>query len=97
MLHISKTLDSLKHVFLKLRFMVTRCYEMERYCNMLKALKDLLHHLDPRPFYHRNMVSYCQHSCTNRSNLEMEPKYLMKSDVQLNPNILRTKTDKRVL
>ena len=41
------------------------------------------------------------HGCTNRSNLEMEPKYLTKSDgpsdVQLNPNILRTKNDKRVL
>ena len=37
------------------------------------------------------------HGCTNRSDLEMEPKYLTKSDVQLNPNILRTKNDKRVL
>ena len=37
------------------------------------------------------------HGCTNRSNLEMELKYLMKSDIQLNPNILRTKNDKRVL
>ena len=27
----------------------------------------------------------------------MDPKYLMKTDVQLNPNILRTKNDKRVL
>ena len=36
------------------------------------------------------------HGCTNCSNLEMEPKYLMKSDVKLNPNILRTKNDKRV-
>ena len=31
------------------------------------------------------------------SNLEMEPKYLTKSDLQLNPNILRTKDDERVL
>ena len=36
---------------------------------------DLLHALD----------------CTNRSNLEMEPKYLIKNDVQLNPNIFKTK------
>ena len=35
--------------------------------------------------------------CTNRSNLEMEPKYLTKRDVQLNPNISGTKNDKRVL
>ena len=25
------------------------------------------------------------HGCTNCSNLEMDPKYLAKSDVQLNP------------
>ena len=37
------------------------------------------------------------HGCTNRSNLEMEPKYLMKSDIRLNPIILRTKNDKRIL
>ena len=37
------------------------------------------------------------HDCTNRLNLEMEPKYLTKSDIQLNPNILRTKNHKRVL
>ena len=36
--------------------------------------------------------------CTcNVKNLEMEPKYPTKSDVQLNPYILRTKNDKRVL
>ena len=29
--------------------------------------------------------------CTNCSNLEMEPKYLIKNDVQLNPNIFKTK------
>ena len=37
------------------------------------------------------------HSCTNCANLEMEPKYLTKSDIQLKPNISRTKNDKRVL
>ena len=37
------------------------------------------------------------HGCTNRSNLEKEPKYLTKSDLQLHPNILRTKDDERVL
>ena len=37
------------------------------------------------------------HSCTNCANLEMEPKYLTKSDIQLKPNILRAKNDKRVL
>ena len=34
--------------------------------------------------------------CTNLSNLEMEPNYTMKSDVYLNPDILRTKNDKSV-
>ena len=34
---------------------------------------------------------------TNRLNLEMEPNYLRKSDVQLNPNILGTKNNKTVL
>ena len=33
--------------------------------------------------------------CTNCTNLEMEPKYLSKSDVQLKPNISRIKNDKR--
>ena len=37
------------------------------------------------------------HNCTNCSNLEMEPKNLTKSDVQLNPNVFRTKNDKWVL
>ena len=37
------------------------------------------------------------HCLTIRSNLEMEPEYLAKSDVQLNPNILRSKNDKIVL
>ena len=37
------------------------------------------------------------HGCTNCTNLEMEPKYLTKSDVQLKPNILKTKNDKKVL
>ena len=33
------------------------------------------------------------HSCTNCSNLEMEPRYMTKSVNQLNPNILRTKNE----
>ena len=37
------------------------------------------------------------HCHTNCSNLEMEPKYLTKSDIQLNLNMLRTKNDKTVL
>ena len=37
------------------------------------------------------------HSCTKLPNLEMEPKCLTKSDVQLIPDISRTKNDKRVL
>ena len=37
------------------------------------------------------------HGCTNPSTLEMEPKHLTKSDLQLNPIILRTKDDERVL
>ena len=32
-----------------------------------------------------------RHGFANRSNREMEPKYLTKSHVQLNPNISRTK------
>ena len=36
-------------------------------------------------------------SCAVHSNLEIKPKYLAKSDAQLNPNILRTKNDKKVL
>ena len=36
-------------------------------------------------------------SISNCLNLEMEPKYLTKSDIQLNPNILRTKNNKRIL
>ena len=35
--------------------------------------------------------------CTKLPNLEMEPKCLMKNDVQLIPDILRTKNDKRIL
>ena len=30
-------------------------------------------------------------------HLEMEPKYLMKTEVPLNPNILRMKNDKKIL
>ena len=37
------------------------------------------------------------HGCTKLRNLEMEPKCLTKSDVQLIPDISRTKNDKRVL
>ena len=37
------------------------------------------------------------HDCTSRWNIEMEAKYLPKSDVYLNPNSLRTKNDKTVL
>ena len=33
------------------------------------------------------------HSCTSCLNVELEAKYLTKTDVQLNPNILRTKND----
>ena len=36
-----------------------------------------------------------EHGCTNHLNLEMEPKYLTRSDVQLNPNILRTENKKK--
>ena len=39
----------------------------------------------------------CQHDCTKLPNLEMEPKCLTKSDVQLIPDISRTKNDKRIL
>ena len=35
-----------------------------------------------------------QHSCTNCLNLDMELKYLTKSDIHLNPITLRTKNDK---
>ena len=38
-----------------------------------------------------------EHGCTNHLNLEMEPKYLTRSDVQLNPNILRTKNKKKIM
>ena len=42
-------------------------------------------------------VQLFTHGCINHLNLEMEPKYLMKSDVQLNPNIVRTKNNKSTL
>ena len=42
-------------------------------------------------------LNWVSHGCTNRSDLEMKPKYLTKTDVQLNPNIVRIKIDKRVL
>ena len=46
-----------------------------------------------------NKRQHCDlpHGCIKLPNLEMEPKCLMKSDVQLIPDILRTKNDKRVL
>ena len=34
------------------------------------------------------------HGCTSCKNLEMEPKYLTKSDVQLKPNISKKKKKK---
>ena len=37
------------------------------------------------------------HGCTKLPNLEMEPKCLTKSDVQLIPDISRTQNDKRIL
>ena len=54
------------------------------------------------PYYPKesktNGVMMSQGHChINCSNLEMEPKYLTKSDIQLNPNMLRTKNDKRIL
>ena len=36
------------------------------------------------------------HGCTKLLNLEMEPKCLTKSDIQLIPDISRTKNDKRI-
>ena len=38
---------------------------------------------------------YIYHGCMNCVNLEMEPKYLMKNNVKLVPNISTTKNDKR--
>ena len=40
---------------------------------------------------HSCINTFRRHDWTNCSNLGMEPKYLAKSDVQLNPNFLRTK------
>ena len=57
------------------------------WCNFIEIA--LLHGCSP--------VNLVHHSCTNRSDLEVELKYLMKSYFQLNPNILTTKNDKRVL
>ena len=31
--------------------------------------------------------------CTKQPNREIEPNYLTKTDIQLNPNILKTKND----
>ena len=36
-------------------------------------------------------TSQKRHGYTKRSNLEMELKYLTKTEVELNPNILRIK------
>ena len=44
-----------------------------------------------------SVTNITTHGCTNYTNLEMEPKYLTKSGVQLKPNISRTKNDERVL
>ena len=44
-----------------------------------------------------NMAVVTGHGCTKLSNLEMEPKCVTKSDVQLIPDISRTKNDKRIL
>ena len=44
-----------------------------------------------------NISKLSSHGCTKLPNLEMEPKCLMKSDVQLIPDISRTKNDKRIL
>ena len=43
------------------------------------------------------IIVYILQGCTNCVNLEMEPKHLTKSDIQLKPNISRTKHDQRVL
>ena len=48
-------------------------------------------------FFHILHEVYIYHGCTELSNLEMEPKCLTKSDVQLIPGISRMKNDKRVL
>ena len=48
------------------------------------------------PFIH--FIPSCSiYGWTIHLNLEMEPKYLTKSEVQLNLDILRTKNDKRIL
>ena len=45
----------------------------------------------------RGKIISFQHGCTKLPNLEMESKCLTKSDVQLIPDISRTKNDKRIL
>ena len=55
------------------------------------------------PFFDPNPSRICPQSAflqiwwygttVQNANLEMEPKYLTKTDVQLNPNTLRTKND----
>lgn len=38
-----------------------------------------------------------ENGCTKCPNLEIEGKYLKKTDIQLNPNILRRKNDAYIL
>ena len=56
-------------------------------------------HNNTIPWKEKNCINTwdSSHGCTNCTNLEMETKYLTKSDVQLKPNILKTKNDKKVL
>ena len=35
--------------------------------------------------------------CTIQPNWEIEPNYLTKTDIQLNPNILKIRNDKKIL
>ena len=86
-------------------------YDEVKPINFEEAIKPKEKQLDQDSRYHRpdhdNTIPWKEkncintwdssHGCPNCTNLEMEPKYLMKSDVQLKPNILRTKNDKNVL
>ena len=78
----SEQLLLLKDLFIDIDIDIIKCFQLAR-CATL-------------PF---ETSSYPQivHSCTSCSNLEMEPKYLTKSDTQLKPNTSRTKNYKRVL
>ena len=42
----------------------------------------------------QNFCEHLWHGCAAPWNLQMGPKYLTKIDVQLNPDILRTRKDK---